>query len=102
MTETHRWYAVRCCCEPGKILGFLRLMHKETTFWVEDYETGKKEKIEIQPMHESNFSYCPPYKAGEVLPDFRPYKEELAVHSNDRPIEFWRRVKGFMEIKDGA
>lgn len=82
-----QWFAVRCCCQPTKVLGFLRLRSDapgsvpvrrldDQVFWCEvkdvlDYENSR----------------------GDQFPT-----NERAIYSDDRNIEFWRGVAGFVEV----
>lgn len=104
MTEIeYRWIAVRCCCQPTKVLGFLRataqqlkarsitLPPRTSSFDLEapglpmvGLTLERPEVLEILPISNARGVY---------------YESESAIYSEDRPIEFWRSVKGFVEAK---
>jgi hypothetical protein len=102
-------YAVRCCCQPSKVLGFINGPDECRAF-----------AIRTLPVNNSTFvGGCEPpaFDAGfhqaEVrdiwLPDRMPMlgmpatgRYEKAVYSDDRGIEFWRTVQGFEEAPAGT
>ena len=90
-----RWFAVRCCCESSKIFGFLQLPDNPNT-WV--YRTitdrsGKGHRIELREACEATvIDYL-----GSSEPIKRERTADLAVYSDDRPIEFWRQFDTFVE-----
>lgn len=89
------WVAVRCCCSPQKIFGFLKLpapinegpyqLRSLATFTMtaQERELAKLEPIRIQIKRMTG-----------------PGQAELAIYSEDRPIEFWRGIEGFVEAKN--
>ena len=88
---------VRCCCMPVKIMGTLELT---------DDEIRARGKIVYTPVsvpyigHMTNIAVPVLFpRAGEEVIQLRHYGpfSELAVYSDDRPIEFWRGVPGFRE-----
>ena len=96
-------YPVRCCCEPQKILGYIDLPRDR-------YGDGERTRVKTMPM----LSVTAFPKSGEkpvamrstdeiiILRRYRDYAvgiDEMAVYSDDRPIEFWRKIVGFMELK---
>jgi hypothetical protein len=95
-------YNVRCCCQPQKILGTLELDALE----IEAARLGR-----LRVVLEPRFSFV--VNADEVfLPETpliyarfymnKEYQKELAIYSDDRPMEFWRRVRGFTENAEAA
>jgi hypothetical protein len=108
MTELFRWIAVRCCCQPQKVLGFIRLpqslLYQSTLFlprkvaWGPDAMAGITHdpkghtdllsKVEVQLK-----------TSGSICREDFSRQEELAIYSDDRPIEFWREIVGFVEVK---
>lgn len=94
---------VRCCCDGVKILGTLELPEHEIKAMV---------KIHRPPVREFS-SYKDFDPDAPVLPITAPPPEyieikrfrnadgtsEDAVYSDDRPIEYWRTVPGFREVK---
>ena len=100
------WYAVRCCCTPRKVFGFLKLdsnLADHEYKYVTDNQ-GYEHRVlirvaYIRPENKPRIE-CGFVVQGAGLPiDLIP--EELAVYSDDRPIEFWRTIKGFVEAPDG-
>jgi hypothetical protein len=93
-------YPVRCCCQPNKIFGYMDVpagakTHFEVVSFtpalpVWDHKnleptaawSAERHTIEIKPIKLENHS---------------PGEYELAVYSDDRPIEFWRKIRGFHE-----
>lgn len=96
---------VRCCCQPEKIIGTLDLSEgtiERRRFWVFERPWPKRFVTadaslgldEIQPFNSDrylivlkNFSHAD--NAGD--------RREVAVYSDDRPIEFWRKLHSFKE-----
>jgi len=92
----YQWFAVRCCCTPQKVFGFIRLRpglneyivlekpkRKTTLRALSDLETGllpRTHRIKVKTLDSYDTS-------------------ELAIYSEDRPIEFWRNIEGFVEAK---
>lgn len=92
---------VRCCCQPQKILGTLELTHlrpgpqhlcarmeyPRLADLVEYIGDGKGILPSI-PYEQIELRYCR---------DPNQSKLEIAVYSDDRPIEFWRKFSSFRE-----
>ena len=88
-------YAVRCCCQPRKVFGWLEL------------PAGLRDGDRVQirrPMPPFSRSLDPIIEPtpldtilirmfGEMV-DGRP-RHELAVYSEDRPESFWRALPNF-------
>lgn len=75
---------VRCCCQPQKILGTLELSENDIErrrFWV--VERGETPSI----MAASSGT-------GAL--------KSIDSKHHDRPIEFWRKLSGFMENRSDA
>jgi hypothetical protein len=79
---------VRCCCQPTKVFGTMEVP--------EGAQKG-------QPV---NYFYIPTRDNPRELIEVRHIwinigngvsEQQKAVYSDDRPIEFWRRLKGFKE-----
>jgi|NitcycUWRROWE17A_1032939.scaffolds.fasta_scaffold00483_1 hypothetical protein len=85
--EVSDWHAVRCCCDPQKIFGFIRLSTSTSENTVVDHD-GKLHPIRLAPLTERRQSS---EEAGTTK------AREMAIHSEHRPIEFWRRIRGFVE-----
>jgi len=91
------WYEVRCCCDPGRILGWLKtgmgpggqyrtLLIIDGSFTAATYDTNP------QPVLCSD--------TAEIL--FEQWREKnghvgWCINSHNQPLEIWRRVPGFRE-----
>lgn len=93
------WYAVRCCCKPNTIFGFLSLEPCRQQQKVKD-RRGNEHTVELRPIAQ----ICVPDNSWEYRSIVEPvYEQEVAVYSDDRPIEFWREIPGFIEaVSDDA
>ena len=86
-------YAVRCCCMPEKVLG-----HLDGPAGVPGFHVALRK------------SFSNRYQETEVLrPEAPVYVEvrafrhengsrELAVYSDDRPVEFWAQIPSFVPL----
>lgn len=85
--EQHQvqWIAVRCCCTPTKVLGFLSL-DAETIARRQFRSPHIDGTVEIREIMDSTAS-----------PGGVEIRRELAIYSEDRPIEAWRAMPGFVE-----
>jgi len=94
------WYPVRCCCQPHKIFGFLKLPDSsKSTHTIAD-RSGSEHIVELRPIRELR-RVDDPQTAGayvDAVYDAVCSDEERAVYSDDRPIEFWRTISGFVEV----
>lgn len=94
-----QWYPVRCCCTPQKIFGFIQLpvgiRRHQIRLRVDLPSTASFDFAEIKPIAVMDNSKAEIEVRGISV----EYNREFAVYSDDRPIEFWRRVIGFVEIK---
>lgn len=85
-----QWFPVRCCCTPQKIFGFLQVNRDAVDRCCQTImldRDGQEHVIEIRRI-----------SAGTCEADRElTIHEELAVYSDDRPIEFWRTIPDFME-----
>jgi hypothetical protein len=97
-----KWYSVRCCCRPRRILGFILFPEDLTPF---NFKYTVKEAFDphlsLPPFrHITEWDAIEP-KTHEV--EIRllhtPAGDEWAVYSEDRDIEFWRNIMGFVEAK---
>ena len=80
-----QWLPVRCCCQPKKIFGFIRLpMHlvNGSEFKRITAKDGTIHDIIIKSFYET---------------DPGNWDVEKAVYSDGRPIEFWRNFPNFIE-----
>ena len=80
------WFPVRCCCQPLTLLGFLRLPENTRAREILDVR-GESHRIEVRGM-------------GQTLLEENAARAsiEMAIYSDDRSIEFWRSIPGFVEI----
>lgn len=95
--KTHQWYPIRCCCQPDKIFGFLQLdSHPE---WDEFEVTDCDGKNHVIKMKTFTRVATPLYRYDDMMGSdiTMPVIHEYAIYSDDRPIEFWRSVVGFVE-----
>jgi hypothetical protein len=105
-------YPVRCCCQPQKILGYLELPDwlKPGSRWVlmvDDRKTGRALSAAAwTPADPVGPTFRGlPVRLEAVVMQYRDLEsdvDELAVYSDDRPIEFWRIIHGFEEMVAGA
>ena len=99
-----QWYAVRCCCTPTKIFGFLLLdavVHPQRVSVLD--RAGEEHKIKLAAM--CRYGNTKDEVAHLLVENPRALmverQEELAVYSEDRPREFWRfLVPTFVELPD--
>ncbi len=103
MFKTYRWYPVRCCCVPNKILGFLRVAEGSKTgvrtLTLPDMY-GERHKVEVRRIQERvTLNVDDPYKPG-IYASYKvgDFIDELAIYSDDRTVEFWRKMPHFMEV----
>ena len=95
------WVAVRCCCQPTKVLGFFQIRE-------EDLRIGRmimrrkmkrpsfaalSDKPEPEPVKNQ-------YEEGRIEALNSYNEKEYAIYSEDRPIEFWRELIGFVEARN--
>jgi hypothetical protein len=94
-------YPVRCCCQPTKIFGYIDVpagakTHFEVLSFVPSTPIWDHKNLEPVPAAgsvEQHTIEIRPIK----LENMEPGEYELAVYSDDRPIEFWRKIRGFHE-----
>lgn len=98
-------YLVRCCCKPGTIYGFLDIPGDRS------FRDGDKANV-ITGVNLTAKAFDPSAVAStdpvrnrtaevklRMFTDTSKNIREIAVYSDDRPIEFWRDVYGFTELK---
>lgn len=83
------WYAVRCCCEGMKVLGFIKLQRQTEHYAVAHEHQRGVAFVEDAPAVEAQI------KRHSI--ELRRFGNEMAVYSDDKPIEFWRNIAGFVE-----
>lgn len=91
MMVNHVWRAVRCCCTPRKILGFMLIEERLTSIDVNGT------RCEIMEFGQQPCRTSADIEVRELFTARRSYRRELAIHSNDLPIEVWRLQEGFIE-----
>lgn len=91
---------VRCCCLPVKILGTLEVTK----------EQAQQRWLDV-PLRRASYAWDRKVQAGDEITvrarvelkifcnPFAKPQTELAVYSDDRPVEFWRGIPGFIEAK---
>ena len=82
------WLPVRCCCQPQKIFGFMpvdsSLLSKSDQTIEIDNVAGDKIELKIKKFSASS------YRQENVA-------YEMALYSDDRPVEFWFQFNGFIQ-----
>jgi len=93
------WFAVRCCCTPNRIFGFMQLPVDGPRQLVQD-ANGAMHEVQIRKITEPCRNTPQVARVENILMQ-RPYpmSAELAVFSDDHPIEFWRQIVGFVEVR---
>lgn len=95
MTTTSRetvWRAVRCCCQPTKVLGFVQLpIDHGKTLTLRDHD-GHCHVAQIRMAWERVLTI-----ADTGMKE--PATFEHAIYSEDRGVEFWRTIPEFVEAK---
>lgn len=88
--ERLQWFAVRCCCDGSRVVGFLRLpvdAGPEVTIF---------ERPGPLPLDDPHADLLNITRHTIRL---RHFGHERAVYSEDRPVEFWRGIAGFVEAR---
>lgn len=90
LLDTRRWFAVRCCCRPRSIMGFVLASAPDgvKSLTVTD-AIGDKHRVALERI-----ATRADFNGLSVVSD------ELAIYSDDRPLEFWRTIHGFVEVKE--
>lgn len=106
--KQNQWFAVRCCCTPQKVFGFIKLTAPESHINLPDHRTltdnyGQQHPIKLMSIYVNKHYPCS-LKNFKDFMNFTPPQEviehtapEIAIYSDDRPIEFWRTIPGFVE-----
>ena len=99
------WIAVRCCCEPGRVLGFVRLpqeaVRPRAVYRLPRREAWGPEalaRITSSPIHDQDVIERAEVRF-EVMGGPAYHQKELAIPSGDKPVEWWRDVVGFVEVR---
>ncbi|WP_137921681.1 hypothetical protein [Hydrogenophaga sp. 2FB] len=83
---------IRCCCQPEKVLGSL-----PWSGWPAN-QNGLYRRFLLEPTGELN----PCSRLETVVVEIRRFYEpdapekEWAIYGDDRPIEFWQRIRGYL------
>ncbi len=83
---------VRCCCQSNKIFGTLDVLNPEAS----TFRIVRPFTIEASPPFPPKPLETELLLIREIC-DFVGVAVERAVYSEDRPLEFWRTVPGFVE-----
>lgn len=76
-------YEVRCCCTPEKVLGYLK-WRSQSAHQTLACSDGSMEVVSLKII--------------SLMEDGMPVSR-YAVYSEDRPIEFWRKLRDFREVR---
>ncbi len=101
-------YEVRCCCDPGKLLGWvdlpreLQLKEWHTFLWVEGGSYLPGESVPAATAHRLRLQLDQWSKAHDPISLFGEGPERLAFRSDDTPIETLRQLREFTEAKNVA
>lgn len=89
---------VRCCCQPAKILGTLEVPMAEPGSFSIAVLGG------MPPVVLCGSPTAVSYETHEIkIREFGQFgRYERAVYSDDRGIEFWRKIPGFIEGEEIA
>lgn len=93
--EERQFFAVRCCCQPTKVIGFLLLPKRGGPVrMVVDY-AGHTHRAEIKTIQQAETHGLPCSEGGmsETVAT-----TEQAIYSEDRGEEFWRTIPGFIRV----
>lgn len=101
--KQNQWFAVRCCCTPKKVFGFIKM---EAPYPNERFPVvrtlvdnmGTPQSIKLMSIF-VNKNFCGSITERISPPDYmlEHTVPEVAIYSDDRPIEFWRTIPGFVE-----
>jgi hypothetical protein len=101
--KQNQWFAVRCCCTPRKVFGFIKLPaidpqdHLPVHRWLIDHNNHQHD-IQLMSIYVNRMSCSSDYLRVFPVPmEIEHAIPEIAIYSDDRPIEFWRTILGFVE-----
>lgn len=102
--QHQQWFAVRCCCTPRKVFGFLNLPVAGPDKRTVTDLFGQKHTVALMPIYVNNTMPCTMVdylRNQDMLLDVaqRITLPEIAIYSDDRSIDFWRSIVGFVEAK---
>lgn len=85
--KSRTWYAVRCCCRPQTLFGFMPLSNDPSQRTKIIDRNGVAHEIKLVSACESI-----------EIETATLIDEELAIYSDDRPLAFWRQFPEFVEV----
>lgn len=95
-----RWLAVRCCCTPTKILGFLKLPASVCKPGEVPVAVARRVELRSFSIDDSVKPYETVVAYERVHLRHYGYPSELAVYSEEKPAEHWRKFEGmFVEVR---
>lgn len=92
-------YPVCCCCQPQKVLGRVTLpAGLQPRCRVRACKRSMRRQLEPLPDRRAPVA-MPPRHVIKLRQFTDPENriDEIAIYSDDRPIEFWRAIEGFRE-----
>ena len=84
-------YAVRCCCMPRNVLGWLHLPTLPAGIRSLEVPEACGWSSGLEQPRESPRRHLVKLRMYEGMGGF----QELAVYSDDRPLDFWLKLSGF-------
>lgn len=96
-----KYVDVRCCCEPGKLLGYLPVNARFQIVPGARYSWAltRPPATRWQPLERSTVDTLTLEVVPLITPFYPNVQIDLAFKSDDTPIETLRRVDGFIEVK---
>lgn len=89
---------IRCCCQPQKIFGTLDVPSISRHIVVMIVEEPRRSCSDGPGgVDFKEISQGPRYETIKLRDFIKPSGTEIAVYSDDRPIEFWRQFSSFKE-----
>ena len=83
-----RWFAIRCCCTPQRILGFLKVPMPASGETPEAVQVttadGRTHVVDVRPI---------------IMRGPGVVQQELALYSEGRSAEFWDEVAHFVPLR---
>src|SRR5215831_6329061 len=92
-------YAVRCCCMPVKVMGWLDLPKDcPDKLTIALFQSVPLNFWNLSPEEQVHHS---PIQNLQAVIELKTYVHlsgswERAVYSDDRPLSFWKRIPGFI------
>jgi hypothetical protein len=100
--EERQFFAIRCCCQPSKVLGFLLLPKNGGSLRTIVDGRGQSHQITIKDIYQIT-PPCTQYRDSGVPVEWSRADEsvethEFAIYSEDRGEDFWLSIPGFVRI----